>query len=82
MSLAVELQEFQTQFLAGTPKEMVELFISKTQELAKSGVVESSIKIGDKAPDFTLPDADGSTIQLSELLKKGPVVLTFYRGGW
>ena len=82
MSLAVELQEFQTQFMAGTPKEIVELFMSKTQELAKSGVVESSIKVGDKAPDFTLPDADGKTIQLSELLKKGPVVLSFYRGGW
>lgn len=38
----------------------------------------SEIKVGDRAPDFTLPRADGAPVRLSELLQKGPVVLYFY----
>ena len=37
---------------------------------------------GDSAPDFSLPDAFGKTVRLSDLLRDGPVVLTFYRGAW
>lgn len=82
LSLATELQEFSKQFAEGTPKEVIDLLRIKAEELAKSGLVESSIKVGDKAPDFALPDAEGKAVHLAELLKKGPVVLTFYRGGW
>ena len=38
--------------------------------------------VGDKAPDFTLPDAKGQQVSLTTLLAEGPVVLTWYRGGW
>jgi peroxiredoxin len=40
------------------------------------------LKIGDKAPDFTLPNAVGKEVSLSETLKKGIVILKFYRGEW
>lgn len=43
---------------------------------------EKAIKIGEKAPDFKLPDALGDQISLTNLLKNGPVVITFYRGSW
>jgi len=38
----------------------------------------SSLKVGDKAPDFTLPDTEGKPVTLSKLLEKGPVILAFY----
>lgn len=38
--------------------------------------------VGDKAPNFTLPDAKGQQVSLASLLEQGPVVLTWYRGGW
>ncbi|MEX2375090.1 MAG: glutaredoxin domain-containing protein, partial [Dehalococcoidia bacterium] len=39
--------------------------------------------IGDRAPDFTLQEAGtGSTVQLSDAVTRGPVVLSFYRGQW
>jgi peroxiredoxin len=40
------------------------------------------IKVGMKAPDFSLKNPKGNTIKLSTLLQKGPVILTFYRGAW
>ncbi len=36
------------------------------------------LKVGAKAPDFTLPDTDGKPVTLSALLEKGPVILAFY----
>jgi len=38
----------------------------------------STLKVGDKAPDFTLNDTDGKPVALSGLLKKGPVILAFF----
>lgn len=40
------------------------------------------LRIGDTAPDFTLKTPDGREVSLGALLKEGPVVVTFYRGGW
>ncbi len=42
----------------------------------------SALGVGDTAPDFSLPDAMGRTVRLSEMLRSGPVVLAFYRGSW
>ena len=38
------------------------------------------LKVGEKAPDFSLTDENGKTTTLSKI--KGPVVLVFYRGYW
>ena len=35
-------------------------------------------KLGDVAPDFSTVDTDGKTLKLSELVKKGPVILAFF----
>ncbi|MFC7061949.1 peroxiredoxin-like family protein [Halobacillus seohaensis] len=40
------------------------------------------IRKGNKAPDFSLPDPNGNQVNLSNQLNVGPVILTFYRGGW
>jgi len=36
------------------------------------------LKVGDKAPDFTLPDQSGNKVSLSQFLGKKNVVLAFY----
>jgi peroxiredoxin len=40
------------------------------------------LKIGEKAPDASLPDVSGKTESLSALFAQGPTLLMFYRGGW
>jgi peroxiredoxin len=40
------------------------------------------VKVGDKAPDFTLENMDGQKVTLSEVYSKRNVVLVFYRGQW
>ncbi len=50
-------------------------------EITASGVAPG-LAVGDEAPDFTLDNAVGESVTLSELLATGPVVLTFYRGEW
>ncbi len=43
---------------------------------------DPGLKVGERAPDFTLPNAFGKPVSLSEQLAMGPVVLIFYRGAW
>ena len=38
----------------------------------------ATLKVGDKAPDFTLPGTDGKPVTLSNLLARGPVILAFF----
>lgn len=38
----------------------------------------AALHVGDRAPDFTLPDTDGRPVTLSQLLAGGPVILAFY----
>ncbi len=44
--------------------------------------LDKPLELGEKMIDFQIDDASGGIITLSELLKDGPVVLTFYRGSW
>jgi len=37
-----------------------------------------SVEVGDPAPDFTLPAQSGEQVRLSDVWKRGPVVLYFY----
>ncbi len=38
----------------------------------------TAVKVGDRAPEFTLPDTDGKPVTLADLLRAGPVILAFY----
>jgi len=42
----------------------------------------AGLRIGARAPDFTLPNQRGEIVRLSDRLSRGPVVLNFYRGVW
>lgn len=67
---------------AKMPADKKAIMESAADELRKSKIAEKAKKQGDVAPPFSLKNVSGTTVSLKEALKKGPVVLTFYRGGW
>ena len=71
--------EFDTRL---APPAAVEALHRSVDELIASGAQNRALKAGDVAPEFTLPDADGNPVSSNELLARGPLVLTFYRGVW
>src|SRR5471032_192936 len=87
MTLQAKLDAFQADFLAGkppynAPPEVHVVMKRATAELIASGLAERALKVGDKAPVFTLDDPDGNPVSSAELLAKGPLVVSFYRGVW
>lgn len=81
-ALAQTLQEQNQAARANIPEAQLAVMDAATASLARSGLAESSLGVGSPAPDFTLPDATGKAVTLSDLLVNGPVVVSFYRGGW
>jgi peroxiredoxin len=87
MSLQQRLDAFKTEFKSGkapyfAAPETHLVMERATAELVASGQARRALKAGDMAPDFTLNDPDGMLVSSVELLKQGPLVITFYRGGW
>ena len=69
-------------FMAGLPAADAQVVGDSFEKLHASSVAANAINSGDLAPDFELPNARGRMVRLSRALANGPVVLSFYRGGW
>jgi peroxiredoxin len=82
MSLGQELAAFKAEFARTAPTGRAALYEAKIEELRTEFASESAIGVDDPAPDFALPNATAKSVVLKDLLRSGPVVLTFYRGGW
>ena len=80
--LKQQIADFQKEMLPNIPKEILDVLLRTTEDQVKSGVAEKALKVGDKVPDFTLPNARGESVTLSDVLAKGPAVIAFYRGTW
>jgi peroxiredoxin len=83
MSLQNKLDAFKANLETNiAPPAMVEIFHRTTAELIATGQAQRALNVDDRAPSFSLPDAEGMLVSSEELLAKGPLVLTFYRGVW
>jgi len=87
MALQDKLDAFKTDFEAGRlplkpNKEALDTMHHATAELIASGQAQRAKKAGDVAPEFILKDSDGKPIASRDLLAKGPLIVSFYRGVW
>jgi peroxiredoxin len=82
MTLQDELDALRAEFVRMAPPGRAALYDAKVEELQQTFRIEKALKTGDNAPDFTLPNPSGRPVSLARLLRRGPVVMTFYRGGW
>lgn len=81
-TLGFKLSEVTREMVEKTPSEKLEEMRSIMDRVLASGIDQQALRVGDKAPDFELPDAEGQPFSLQATLKDGPVVVSFYRGGW
>ncbi len=82
MTLQDSLNKLKAKIESSMPAENVAIMHQATRDLEASGIGEGILKVGDKAPEFSLPNQDGNLVSSSELLSNGPLVVTFYRGVW
>ncbi len=82
MSLEKSIREFNQEFMKQVPDEVATVMQCATQRLHDSGIEAKALKVGDKIPSFSLPNAYGKKVSSDLLLAKGPLVINFYRGEW
>ena len=82
MGLTEQLNDLKQQLGREIPREILEEIGQFVQGLAQSGIEKTSCQAGDKAPSFILPNAAGQMVSSEDILSKGPMVLSFYRGAW
>ena len=86
-NLQARLDEFKRAFESGAPpynapREVIETMHRATAELKASGIEEAALKVGDLAPSFTLFNQDHQQVASTDLLREGPLVVSFFRGHW
>jgi peroxiredoxin len=81
-ALKPTLDAVTAKYSASMPADRKQSYEAAVTKIKDTGVMDTALKAGSKAPDFTLNDAAGKPVALAEMLKQGPVVVTWYRGGW
>ena len=81
-NLKVQLEAKKQQYADNWSSETLALHENGIDVVKKTGITASAFQVGQMAPDFILNNALGKAISLNEVLTQGPVVLTWYRGGW
>lgn len=82
MTLQTELDEFRGAWTQRVGPEISGLVGADIDDLRNSGLLDRVARPGDRLPSLTLPNAAGERIDLGALSGAGPLVITFYRGGW
>ena len=67
---------------AKASEEIKSIYHEGVLAVKQEGITRKALQPGHRAIDFKLSNASGRSVQLYEALKQGPVVLTWYRGGW
>ena len=79
---AAQRDEVNASLAEQVPAELLEGFGRIRAAQAAVDYAARAPKVGDRAPDFTLPDQLRREVSLAGELQQGPVVLIFYRGEW
>src|SRR3954466_7020803 len=77
-----ELEELSKEVRTTASPERLQTNAQTISDLVASGLSASALREGDVVPDFALPDTHGHVLALKTLIDRGPVVISFYRGGW
>lgn len=79
---AKTFEQIRSEILAGFNEADRESYVHLVEWLRQTDVVSHALQVGDTAPDFLLPDEEGRLHSSKQLREAGPLVVSFYRGGW
>jgi peroxiredoxin len=82
MSLKAQIDAYNVQKEANLPADVLALMNTTNEELIAQHVRDNALQVGQKVANFSLENHCGDTVALTDLLAKGPVIISFYRGGW
>lgn len=82
MGLTEQLQDLKQQLGREIPREILVEIGQFVQGMIRSGIEKKSCQTGDKISAFSLPNVFGRMVSSSDVLARGPMVLSFYRGVW
>ncbi|MCT6882035.1 MAG: AhpC/TSA family protein [Snodgrassella alvi] len=82
IKLNEKLQLIQKEMAQNIPVDILNAFGQSLQELVEQNLEDRALKVGDIAPDFTLPDAEGLPVSLYDTLQHNAVIISFFRGNW
>jgi peroxiredoxin len=82
MQLEQTLSQLRDKFAKLIPESTSAIMEGHIESLTKNGALGQILKTGAKAPMFTLKNQRGEDISAVELIKRGPLVVSFTRGSW
>ncbi|HLJ64200.1 MAG TPA: hypothetical protein VKT70_08850 [Stellaceae bacterium] len=82
MTLEASLSAIRQSGMTRIPPDKRAIMHRATEDLRASGILGKVIKTGSPLPAFALANAHGDMVRSADLLARGPLVLTFFRGGW
>jgi len=82
MSLADKLAATRAASATRIPPDKAAVMHRATEDLRRSGIMYHVVKVGGTAPAFSLANYDGGRVSSADLLAKGPLVVSFFRGSW
>ncbi len=82
MTLKTELDDFRSAWTQRVGPQIANLVAGDIDDLRGSGLLDGVARPGDILPALVLPNAVGETVDLRALAALGPLVISFYRGGW
>ncbi|CAM3667874.1 MULTISPECIES: peroxiredoxin-like family protein [Pseudoalteromonas] len=82
MNLTAQITAYEQQKKANVPSDILAVMDQTTEQLIATHLKDNALKVGDAVADFSLTNQHGGTTRFADLLASGPVVISFYRGGW
>ncbi|OBZ94622.1 hypothetical protein ADU59_15695 [Pararhizobium polonicum] len=82
MSLAVELKKTADSLKAALPEDIFSAIGQSIADLKATGIAKRAASVGSTIPLPVITDFDGNDVDLRKLAADGPLVISFYRGGW
>ena len=82
MSLKEKLEAQKAGSASRIPPNLRAIMEKATTDLRASGILQKMTAVGQMAPSFSAPNYDGNVVSSKDLLSRGPILLSFFRGGW